>query len=112
MYIGGMQTTPDATYAPRRTDDPPGTTRTLSLVVNRRIGYVCLSTNARLPPSKVVSLPTRKPSRIPRFTHGTARHVPSDPRSAARTAPASRASSNSLTTDSASPGRVLPDGVE
>src|SRR5689334_16498661 len=38
MYIGGMQTTPGATNAPRRTDDPPGTIRTLSATRKRRGG--------------------------------------------------------------------------
>jgi hypothetical protein len=28
MYIGGMQMTPGAMYAPSRTDEPPGTIRT------------------------------------------------------------------------------------
>ena len=38
MYIGGMQTTPDATNAPRRIVEPPGTTRTFASTSNRRMG--------------------------------------------------------------------------
>src|SRR4051812_50022518 len=42
-YIGGMQTTPRATYAPRLMLDPPGTMRTPSPMVNARGGDVALS---------------------------------------------------------------------
>src|SRR5256885_11889174 len=37
-YIGGMQTTPGATYAPSRMLDPPGTMRTPSASVVGRTG--------------------------------------------------------------------------
>src|ERR1700730_2623525 len=47
INIGGMQITDAATYAPRRTDDPPGTTRTRSATVNFLAGKVSLSTNER-----------------------------------------------------------------
>src|SRR5689334_527243 len=56
--------------------------------------------------------PTRKPSRIPRFTHGTARQAPVDSsRCAARTSPFSSASSNDTTASRASRGSVWLDGV-
>ena len=49
-YIGGMQTTPGARYAPRRTDEPPGhDAHAVARASNARGGYVCLSKNgARL----------------------------------------------------------------
>ena len=37
-YIGGMHTTPGARYAPRRTDEPPGTIRTPCADVTARGG--------------------------------------------------------------------------
>jgi len=43
MYMGGMHTTPGAMYDPRRIDDPPGTTRTLSTSEISRSGNVSLS---------------------------------------------------------------------
>src|ERR1043166_6479214 len=46
-YIGGMQITPLARYAPSRPDDPPGTIRTPSPTPNLRTGNVSLSTNER-----------------------------------------------------------------
>src|SRR3972149_5444392 len=62
-------------------EDPPGTTRMPSSSVSARVGYVCLSkkVNGRLTrasPSTDWSImrPTRKPARMPRFTHGTATH--------------------------------------
>jgi hypothetical protein len=42
-YIGGMQMTPGARYAPSRTDDPPGTRRTRAPSANRFSGSVSLS---------------------------------------------------------------------
>jgi len=41
--MGGMQITLDATYAPSRIDDPPGTTRTPLEVVSTLAGSVSLS---------------------------------------------------------------------
>jgi hypothetical protein len=49
MYIGGMQMTPAATKAPSRMVEPPGTTRTLSLIANLRSGRVSLSKNGQRP---------------------------------------------------------------
>ena len=49
MYIGGMQITPAPRYAPSRTDDPPGTMRTLLAAVNRLSGSVSLSKNGQRP---------------------------------------------------------------
>src|SRR5438045_2725943 len=48
-YIGGMQMTPGAIYAPSRTDDPPGTIRTFDPAVYFFIGSVSLSKNGHLP---------------------------------------------------------------
>src|SRR5581483_9471018 len=44
-YIGGMHTTEGARYAPSRTVEPPGTTRTRCSGEKCRTGYVSLSTN-------------------------------------------------------------------
>src|SRR5215471_9505861 len=61
-YIGGMQITPGAIYAPVRTDDPPGTTRTLSGILKRRGGYVVLSTNESVSSTPIsTSSPSLKP---------------------------------------------------
>ncbi len=68
MNIGGMQITDGATYAPKRTEDPPGTTRTRSATENCRAGKVSLSTNVSAPPPVSVSSPSRNPSRMPCFT--------------------------------------------
>ena len=75
MYIGGMQMTPRARYAPSRTDDPPGTTRTPSAVDTRFSGSVSLSTNGQRPWSidTSASAPHRNPSRIPCFTQAFTR---------------------------------------
>jgi hypothetical protein len=43
MYIGGMQITPGATYAPSRIDDPPGTMRMPLATPGRFSGIVSLS---------------------------------------------------------------------
>ena len=42
-YIGGMQMTPGARYAPSRTADPPGTMRTPAASPGRFSGSVSLS---------------------------------------------------------------------
>ena len=110
--IGGMQTTPGATYTPRRIVEPPGTILTPCSRPKRCGGMVSLSTNenASPPGDKSASLPKRNATRIPRFTHGTARQVPSSPRTAERTAPDSSASSSWLTTRPASRGVSAPCG--
>src|ERR1041385_9324300 len=48
-YIGGMQMTPGARYAPSRTDEPPGTMRTFDPAAYFFIGSVSLSKNGHLP---------------------------------------------------------------
>src|ERR1043166_7663229 len=94
--IGGMQTTPGATYAPSRIVDPPGTMRTLSLIVVGRTGYVSLSKNLKLSPSETsVSAPMRNPSSSPSFTHEWTSHCPSRFFSAARISPRLSARLNS-----------------
>src|SRR5580658_5762511 len=69
MNIGGMQITDGATYAPTRTDEPPGTMRTRSAVENCRAGKVSLSTKVSGVQPVSVSSPKRNPSRMPCFTH-------------------------------------------
>ena len=78
-----------------RTEEPPGTTRTRSFTVNRRRGKVSLSTKERPVPSPIsVSSPSRKPSRMPRFTQAfTNQSLPFF--SAARILPCVRASRKS-----------------
>src|SRR5713226_1558252 len=78
-----------------RTEEPPGTTRTRSFTVNRRRGKVSLSTKERPEPSPIsVSSPSRKPSRLPRFTQAfTNQSLPFF--SAARILPCVRASRKS-----------------
>src|SRR3954471_23902464 len=94
-YIGGMQMTPAAMYAPSRTDDPPGTMRTFAPAGYFFIGSVSLSKNGHLPWSIDTSLlsPNLKPSRIPCFTHVFTRQPTGDEASgsAARTSPADSA---------------------
>src|SRR5437016_5162885 len=95
-YIGGMQTTPGATYAPSRMLDPPGTMRTPSASVVGRTGYVSLSKNLRVGCADMsVRTPMRNPTRIPCLTHALTHHVPSRPRSAARISPRVSAARNS-----------------
>ena len=93
MYIGGMQTTPRATKAPARTEEPPGTTRTPSPAAKRRAGKVCLSTNERPVAGISSSAPRRNPSRMPRLTQAFTRQREGEAASgsAARTSPASSA---------------------
>src|SRR5262249_3430501 len=69
--IGGIHTTPRPRYAPSRTLDPPGTTRTPSAIETLRTGYVDLSKNGcRLGSIDIsTTAPMRKPNRIPCFTH-------------------------------------------
>src|SRR5436305_6641259 len=87
-YIGGMQTTPGARYAPSRTEEPPGTMRTPSMIVVARTGYVSLSKKRKDACADIsASTPMRKPTRMPRLTHGLTRHAPSSSRSAARASP-------------------------
>src|SRR5437870_3701327 len=94
-YIGGMQITPGAMYAPSRTDDPPGTIRTLDPAACFFIGSVSLSKNGHLPCSIDTSFvsPNLKPSRMPCFTQALTCHPTADDRSgsAARTSPADNA---------------------
>src|SRR5579885_281550 len=87
-YIGGMQTTPAARYAPSRTDEPPGTMRTPSMIVVGRTGYVSLSKKrSEACADMSESAPMRKPARMPRLTHELTCQRPSWSRSAARTSP-------------------------
>src|ERR1035437_1042038 len=118
MYAGGIITTPRATNAPDRTELPPGTIRTPSSGVNRRAGYVPLSTNERIvlpggaSPLISVSEPRRKPSRRPRFTHVFTRHPVGAlaSGSADRSVPASSAarSSRNAAIAAASPTAAMP----
>src|SRR5215207_4178836 len=87
-YIGGMQTTPAARYAPSLTEEPPGTMRTPSMMVVGRTGYVSLS-KKRSESCALMSesAPMRNPARMPLLTHELTRQRPSSPRSAARTSP-------------------------
>src|SRR4029077_11468048 len=98
-YIGGMQMTPAAMYAPSRTDDPPGTMRTLDPAAYFFSGSVSLSKNGHLPWSIDTSLlsPNLKPSRIPCLTHVFTRQPTGDDGSgsAARTSPADSAARRS-----------------
>src|SRR5215813_7609785 len=97
--IGGIQTTPGATYAPSRIVEPPGTMRTFSLIVVGRAGYVSLSKNLKLSPVDMsVNAPMRKPSSSPCFTHEWTSHSPRAFLSAARIAPRFSASLNSSKT--------------
>src|ERR1700722_6824160 len=64
MNMGGAQITEGATYAPERTDDPPGTMRTRSATENLGAGNVSLSTKES-PAVMSVSWPRRNPSRMP-----------------------------------------------
>src|SRR5215207_2449276 len=87
-YIGGMQTTPGARYAPSRTDEPPGTMRTPSDTVVGLTGYVSLSKKRRVACADMsASEPMRKPTSMPRLTQELTRHSPDSARSAARTSP-------------------------
>ncbi len=80
-----MHTTPFARYAPRRMVVPPGTTRTLSVTAKLRGTSVSLSKKENGPLDRPLasrgdwsaSVPRRNAWRMPRFTHGTACHVPS-----------------------------------
>src|SRR5271156_39945 len=94
MNIGGMQITDGATYAPTRTEEPPGTMRTPSDTEKCRAGNVSLSTKLNADPPISVSSPRRKPSRMPCFTHVLTTQRPSI-FSAARIFPWVRASRNS-----------------
>src|SRR5512144_1775388 len=70
MNIGGIQMTFFATYAPSRTDDPPGTIRTPLEVENGCVGKVSLSRKVNSDGSeRSVTTPIRNASRIPRLTH-------------------------------------------
>src|ERR1700733_9476656 len=98
MYMGGMQTTPRDKYAPARTEEPPGTTRTPSPAAKRRAGKVFLSTKERPGKERLAdgissSAPRRKPSRIPCLTQAFTRQPVGEAASgsAARTSPASSA---------------------
>src|SRR5262249_52670865 len=94
-YIGGMQITPGARYAPSRTADPPGTIRTPSATDKRLSGSVSLSKKGQRPWSIEASTmsPNLNPSRMPCFPHVLTRQpIGSDGAgSAARTAPAESA---------------------
>src|SRR5688500_11450122 len=102
MYIGGTQITPRATYAPPRTAEPPGTTRTFFSGGNFCSDWVCLSENGR-PADMSTRSPNRKPSRMPCLTHVFTRHpVGVEPSgSADLTEPASSAAFNSYKAASA-----------
>ena len=103
-----MQMTDGATYAPVRTEDPPGTTLTRSAGANFRAGKVSLSTKERHSPLLIcASSPSRNPSRIPCLTQTFTSHRPSF-FSAARISPLVRASRNSAKVVRAlwSPGAV------
>src|SRR5689334_22497726 len=94
MYIGGMQITEGATYAPVRTEDPPGTTLTRSAAENFRAGKVSLSTKERHSPLLIcANSPSRNPSRIPCLTQTFTCQCPSF-FSAALISPRVRASRN------------------
>src|SRR5579883_681875 len=97
MYMGGMQVTPRARYAPLRTLDPPGTMRTASCGPNFFSGYVALSRKEKSPTGISTMAPMRKPSRIPFFTHALTRQPVGEAASgwAARTRPALRAARKS-----------------
>src|ERR1044071_3431738 len=87
-YIGGMQTTPAARYAPSLTEEPPGTMRTLSRTLVGRTGYVSLSKKRKEAWALMSeSTPILKPTRMPLLTHELTRQRPSASRSAARTSP-------------------------
>src|SRR5882762_2586218 len=80
MYIGGMQMTPGARYAPSRMADPPGTTRTPLAGSIRFIGSVSLSKKDQRPfamPMSTMS-PKRNPSRMPCFTQTLTRQPVGD----------------------------------
>src|SRR5579862_1992849 len=96
-----MHITDGATYAPRRTDDPPGTTRTRSASENRRAGKVSLSTKLSGGEPLSASSPSRNPNRIPCLTQGLTLHWPSI-FSADRILPRVRASRNSRKDERAS----------
>ena len=91
-----MITTPGPRYAPARTEEPPGTTRTRSATPSVwRSGRVSRSKNPEIPPGPATGavVPARKARRIPSFTHRTARQ-PWEVRSAARTSPRLKAASS------------------
>ena len=92
MYIGGMQMTPRPRYAPSRTDDPPGTSRTFDAVESDRRGSVSLSRygESALGESNATTSPQRNPTRMPCLTQGLTRQPVGDDGSgsAARTRPA------------------------
>ena len=69
--------TDGARNAPRRTELPPGTMRTLSSTVNRRTGMVSLSMNENCPSDMSANAPRRKPASMVSFIHEFTTHWPS-----------------------------------
>ena len=69
--------TDGARYAPRRTELPPGTIRTLSSTVNFLTGMVSLSMNGNWPSDISVSVPSLKPSRMASFIQAFTFQFPS-----------------------------------
>src|SRR5258705_6005461 len=96
MYIGGMQMTPGARYAPSRMADPPGTTRTPLAGSIRFIGSVSLSKKDHRPFATPMSTtsPKRNPSRMPCYTQTLTRQPVGDDASgsAERTVPSDSSS--------------------